>query len=187
MIRHFYALLLALLPLTITAQSNDSLPPLPQQVCIGYLSYDSAFTAMPDYAIAMQKTEELRQAYDKELKRVESDFNQKYEAFLEGQRDFPRTILLKRQNELQQLLQNNIDFKKRARAQLKNDEKETLAPLRAKLKEVIATVAKQYGLTLVVNTDSEACPFIEMDMSVDITKEVIQCLQSESSTAATAD
>ncbi len=147
-------------------------------VAIGYLSYDSALTAMPGYAMAQAQLKELRQAYEDEMKRVEDEFNRKYEDFLEGQRDFPRTILLKRQTELQEMLQRNIEFKKQGLKELADAETEALAPLREELKAAIAVVAKRKGLALVVNTDSNACPFIDPEMGVDIQKDVHQFTSS---------
>ncbi len=117
----------------------------------------------------MQK---MHQQFEAEMKRVEDDFNQKYEAFLEGQRNFPRTILLKRQNELQQLLQQNIEFKQQALDELKRAREEAMAPLRERLNEAIAAVARRHQLILVVNTDSNACPFIDPDTSVALQDEV---------------
>lgn len=165
--------LFALLSLSVSAQ-NDSLP---QQIRFGYLSYDSALISMPQYIIAQAKLKELRQAYDKEVKRVEDEFNQKYESFLEGQRDFPRTILLKRQNELQELMQKNLEFKQQGRRDLEQAEAEAIAPLRTQLNEAIASVAHKNRLSLVVNTDSNACPFIEPSQSLNIQEEVINLLK----------
>ena len=141
-------------------------------ISIGYLSYDSVLTSMPDYALVQARKMELYQAYESELKRVEEEFNKKYEEFLEGQRDFPRTILLKRQTELQQLLQQNIEFKRQAQKELELAYEEALAPLRQKLNAAIAQVAKAKGLAIVVNTDSHACPFIDPDTGVDVQEAV---------------
>lgn len=170
-----------LLTLPMAAQDAQDSTPMHHQptVCIGYVSYDSALASMPQQAIVQQQIKQLREAYDQELQRTQKEFNQKYEAFLEGMKDFPRTILLKRQNELQQLLQQNLDFKKKGRADLRKAEQEAMAPLRQQLKEVIAKVAKKYALTLVVNTDSNACPFIDTDLSVDINREVVELLNAE--------
>lgn len=165
--------LFALLSLTAGAQ-NDSLP---QQLRFGYLSYDSALVSMPQYIIAQTRLKELREAYDMEVKRVEDEFNQKFEAFLEGQRDFPRTILLKRQNELQTLMEKNIEFKQEGRRDLQKAEAETMAPLRDQLNQAIAEVARKNNLSLVVNTDSNACPFIEPSVSLNIQEEVADLLK----------
>lgn len=143
-----------------------------QTIYIGYLSYDSALVKMGDYAIVQQKMAELRAAYEAELKRVEDEFNQKYEAFLEGQKDFPRTILLKRQTELQELLQRNIDFKRQGQEDLQKAEREAMQPLRQRLNEAIARVAASQKLAVVLNIDSNACPFIDPVLSTDVSQAV---------------
>ena len=145
-------------------------------MCIGYLSHDSILTAMPQYKFVEAEMDSLRQAYEKEMQRVEKDFNEKYEAFLEGRKDYPRTIMLKRQTELQQLLERNVKFKEQSRRELADIRKQKLAPLTTALNDAIATVAQQQHLLVVLNTDSNACPFIDPEMSVDITHEVLQLL-----------
>ena len=146
--------------------SNFKLPT--SNISIGFLSYDSALASMPEYAIAQKQIGDTREAYDAEMKRVEKEFNDKYEEFLENRKDYPRTILLKRQNELQDLLQQNIEFKDKSRQELLEIERQILAPLRIRLNETIATIAREKGLSLVVNTDADACPFIEPMISVDL-------------------
>ena len=89
--------ILMLMPLTSQAQTAN--------VKIGYLSYEQALRTMPEYAIAQKTLESLTAKYDAEAMRVKNEFNQKYEEFLEGQNDFPKTILQKRQTELQELWQ----------------------------------------------------------------------------------
>ncbi len=165
-----------------STSSNDSQSHNPQastlnsQILFGYLSYDSALVAMPDYALLQKQLADLRQAYNDEMKRIEDEFNRKYEDFLDGQKDFPRTILLKRQTELQEMMQRNLEFKHQGQAELQQCEREMMEPLRAKLNEAIATVAREKKLALVVNTDANACPFIDPEMGIDIQEPVILML-----------
>ena len=162
-------LLFACLALTVQAQEQrDSITTLK----IGYLSYEKALKALPDYALQQKKLADLRAQYEAELKRIETEFNQKYEAFLDGRKDFPRTILLKRQTELQQLMQRNIEFRENSLKELQQAREEAYAPLRRQLNEAIAIVAKRLKLAVVVNTDANACPFIDPDVAVDIRQEV---------------
>lgn len=164
-------LLLCAIILSVSAQAQtDSIPSAPQ-LRFGYLSCDSALRAMPQYAIVQHQMAELRAAYQAELHRVEDEFNQKYEAFLEGQRDFPRTILLKRQNELQQLMQQNLEFKAQGQRDLQRAEAEAMKPLHHRLNEVLATIASECGYALIINTDANACPFIDPTMGEDIQEE----------------
>lgn len=150
-------LMLAALPFTASAQS-----------LIGYFSYDTIMKAMPDYLIAERNLEDLRTKYDTEMRRAEEEFNAKYEEFLEGQRDFVPSILKKRQNELQDLMDKNVAFKKEAQRLLKQAEADALAPIRQKLKQAIGKVGKAQGYAVIVNTDSEACPYIDPDHSDNI-------------------
>jgi len=160
-----------LLSLSAFAQ-EDSTSLQPVQPIFGYLSYSQTLQAMPDYAIVQQKMADLRAAYETELKRVEEEFNKKYEAFLDGQRDFPRTILLKRQTELQQLMQRNIDFKAQAQRELQQAETEAMQPLRQRLNQVLATLARECRYAIIINTDANACPFIDPLLGKDIQDEV---------------
>ena len=160
-----------------TYQETSNIKPQISNIIIGFLSYDSALVSMPEYAIAQQQIAQTRQAYDDEMKRVEKEFNDKYEEFLENRKDYPRTILLKRQTELQELLEKNIAFKNQSRQELQQIERQILAPLRIRLNETIATIARQQQLTMVVNTDSNACPFIEPMQSVDLNETVIRALR----------
>ncbi len=193
--------LLIFLPLTMQAQTEevvdsvvteqpDAIPEVAQPAVFdttkaenlpalrfGYLSYDSALRAMPDYVRVQQELDQKYEAFEKEMQRVEDEFNQKYEAFLEGLNEFPRTILLKRQNELQELMQRNIDFKAQARKELQQAEVDALQPLRNSLNKALATIATKMGLALVINTDANACPFIDPTMGTDLQRDVLMLLK----------
>ena len=156
--------------LSLSAQENNTFR-------FGYLSYEQALKSVPQYAIMEKQLADLEAQYQAETKRVEDEFNRKYEEFLEGQREFPKTILQKRQVELQELMEKNIAFKEESRQQLASAEEEALAPLKAHLSEAIAKVAKEHGLAFVVNTDSDAYPFIDPEMGMDIYPLVTSLLQ----------
>ena len=132
---------------------------------------------MPGYALVQQKMAEMRKQYEAELQRVTNEFNRKYEEFLEGQREFPKTILQKRQTELQELMTRNVTFKEESRKQLAEAEREALAPLKARLAETVARIAGSRGLALVVNTDSDACPYINPEMGEDLNQLVTNALK----------
>jgi len=165
--KRFLLVFFACMALTVQAQDST------QVLKFGYLSYDTALKAMSEYRIVQVKMDSQRSAFQAELQRVEEEFNRKYEDFLEGQKDFPRTILLKRQTELQEMLEKNVAFKQQLQQELKDTESELMAPLRIRLNEVIATIAREQKLALVINTDANACPFIEPMMGVDLNDSVI--------------
>lgn len=143
----------------------------------GFVNADSVLHAMPEYAMAQRSLTALRQKYDREMKRSEDDFNIKYESFLEQQRDLVPSILHKRQAELQDMMEKNIAFKAEARRLLAQAEADAMAPLREQINELLQQVAKDMQLAFVLNTGSDACPYVNPAMSVDITDTLIDLLK----------
>jgi outer membrane protein len=143
----------------------------------GYLSYEAALKAMPDYTQVQQKMDQMRQQFQAETLRVEDEFNLKYEEFLDGQRDFPKTILQKRQTELQELMERNIRFKEESKKELEQTEKLLLAPLKIRLIELLGTIARERGYAFIVDTDQKALPYINPSMGEDITQIVQDALK----------
>ena len=144
------------------------LPAADAQVKFGYLSYSEAIKAMPGYADMQKSLAELKRQYANETKRSEEEFNQKYEAFLEGQKDFAPSILKKRQYELQELLNNSVSFKKEAARLLEQAEANMYAPLKKRLNEILRQVGRERGYAFILNTDNDAVPYIDTTSGEDI-------------------
>lgn len=143
----------------------------------GYLSYETALVSIPGYETARQKMANLHAQYQAETKRMEDEFNRKYEEFLDGQHDFPKTILQKRQTELQELMEKNIAFKENSRQELAQIEKDIMAPLKIRLIELLGKIGRERGYAFIIDTDSNALPFINPEQGDDINELVQNALQ----------
>ena len=138
----------------------------------GYLSYDSVMYAMPEYGEMQKEMSALRAQYEAEQKRVEDDFNKKYEEFLDGQASFPKSILQKRQSELQEMLDKSIAFKKESQRLLSQAEAEAKAPLKQRLANVLKQVGEARGYAFILNTDGNVAPWLNATMAEDCTETV---------------
>ena len=156
--------------LSASAQENITMK-------FGFLSYEAALQSMGEYALVQKQMTDLRTQYEAETKRVEDEFNAKYEDFLEGQPEFPKTILQKRQTELQELMQKNIEFKQNSIQELAKAEQEAMAPLRIKLIETLGNIGRERGYAFIVDTDQKALPFINPAMGEDINQLVQNALK----------
>lgn len=153
-------LLLLTIFLAITANA--------QELKFAYFSYDAALKSMPDYGIALVNVDKLRNQYNGEIERAEKEFNAKYEDFLENQRSLAPAILDKRQAELQELLQKNLKFKEEAKRLLKQAEDDAYAPLKNKLNAAVKKIGAERGYAFVINTDNNACPYVDSTKGDDI-------------------
>lgn len=165
--------LLVLLFTALTASAQESA----QVLRFGYLSYETALKSMPEYTLVAQKLAQLKEQFQAETLRVEDEFNSKYEDFLEGQRDFPRTILQKRQSELQELMDKNIKFKEQGHEELAQAEREAMAPLRIRLIEMLSKIGREKGYAFIYDTDTKALPFLNISFGEDINQLVQDALK----------
>ena len=143
-----------------------------QQAKIGYFSYKAILEDMPDYVTAMLGVETLRKQYDEELKAASDEFNEKYELFLDQQSMLDEPIKQKRQADLQSLLDRNIQFRNDSMRLLRQAEQDALAPVKQKLNKAIQSVGYSGAFLLIVNTDSEACPYIDSNSAEDVTAKI---------------
>lgn len=169
--------ILLLLPLLLLT----TLPAAAQQTTdkprYGYLSYNAVYQAMPEYEEAQKKMSELKATYDAEAKRAQEEFQRKFAEFMQGQKDFPENIMLKRQYELQTLMEQNIQFKEESEQLLRQAENELQAQITILVDEAIRAVGLENNLQFIFNTDGKTTPFIHPDAAIDVTALVRQKLQ----------
>ena len=112
----------------------------------------------------------LKQKYEEEAVRGETEFQRKFVDFLQGQKDFPQTIMQKRQAELQTLMDNGVAFRVQVQNLLAQAEKDLVAEVQKKLNRVLLEVGVEYGYGFILNTDDNACPYINPVVGVDVTE-----------------
>lgn len=142
------------------------------QIKIGYLSYERVLKQMPEYVQAEQQLDNLKAQYLQEAKRGEEEFQRKFAEFLQGQKDFPQNIMLKRQAELQNLMDNGLKFRQEAEQLVEKARKEMMDEVKAKLNVAIEAVGIAGGYACVLNTDGGTTPFLNPALSHDVTNEV---------------
>ena len=150
-----------------------------QPLKFGYLSYDNVLRQMPEYAMAQQNVANLKAKYDQEATRGEEEFQRKFSEFLQGQKDFPENILIKRQAELQALMESGLKFRQEASELLSKAEGELMATVQGKLNEAIQAVGTEGGYGYILNTDGNSCPYINPALGENITSLVLQKLGLE--------
>ena len=151
----------AFMAMTLTASAQTLLK-------YGYFSFSEALKAMPAYAIAERDMASLRAKYEEEGKRVEDEFNKKYELFLDGQRDFAPSILQKRQAELQEMMEKNVAFKNESKRLLAQADAESKAALKVRLRAIVARIGADRGYAFILNTDNDAVPYVNNAVGEDI-------------------
>lgn len=179
----------------LMAQSNDSVSvdsihqtvnqpvpetrPRPMAFIIGRISSKTILQNMPQYKAMQNSMKALKAQYEAEAKKSEEDFQRKFEEFMHGQREFPKTILEKRQNELQNMLEANADFRIKVQSLLAEAEKSLLADVMAEMSDAVTAAAQARGISIVIDVDGGSIPYMVSGLAVDLTSAVIQLLGME--------
>ncbi len=145
----------------------------------GYFSYNEAIKSMPEYIQAQNSLEKLKKYYDQEMERSEQEFTKKFSEFIDGYKSFPENIMLKRQKELQQLMEQSMAFKNEAQQLLNKSENELMAPVHENMKEALKKIGTERNYSYILNTDNNAYPFINTmnGQGEDITDAVIRLIK----------
>jgi outer membrane protein len=134
---------------------------------------------MPQYQAMQKNLKAMKEQYEAEAKKSENDFQRKFEEFMNGQKEFPKTILEKRQNELQNMLESNASFRIKVQALLKEAEESMMADVRAELDDAITIAAQERGISIVFDLDGGSVPYIVPGLATDLTADVIKLLGLE--------
>lgn len=168
--RIFFFLLIVLTALQLSAQEAVAFR-------YGCISYDQILKSMPEYVKADSDFAELKAKYDKEMKASEEEFNAKYVTFLSEQSNYAPSILRKRQSELEDMMKRNEQFRLESIQLLENAHQSMIQTAKDKLNAAIRIIAAENQLAFVLNTDSDAVPYLDPEMAVNITDAVLESLK----------
>lgn len=181
-------LALAGAPVPLAAQTPEQMPPqtpaqqttaaelpadLTTPATYGALRYDSLLHAMPEYGAMQIRLKQLRDKYAAETVYNEQNFRRLFAEFLQGQKDFPQNIMLKRQRDLQDAMERGMAFRHEADSLLKAAEADMVYPIRLMLDDAIRAVGLERGYECIVNRDSNTLPFLHPAVTEDATPFVV--------------
>lgn len=140
----------------------------------GFYSHKEVLMAIPEYLLAIEEFELLKQRCNAEIERNEQELTRKYVAFLDGQQDFPEPILRKRQKELQQMVDNSVLFRDRLKVWLSQAKDSLLAPCNERVDIALAKVCERMDLAYAINSDELMYRYVNPKYGEEITPLVLE-------------
>ena len=165
---------------TPSPQTATTLKALPATPRYGFCSMTALLQSLPEYAQAMEAMQQLRERYELEAQHNEDDFRRRFQEYLQGQKNFPEPILLKRQGDLERAMEEGLEFRRQADSLLVVAERDLLTPLRKRVEGVVKSIGTERGYDYVIDTDLAAFPFLNPALSEDITADALAKLQKAS-------
>lgn len=163
-----FTVFLFLLTLFLTSQAQDGQ--------FGYINFDETMMLMPEYKLAEEKLQKLQDEYAQENDRQQNEFYRQYTEYLHGQKLLSPTIIMKRQKELQQLYDDNMEFNRTAKRSLAREREALLEPIKVKLLNAVNRVGKQMKLDYVIDMGSHSYLYIDTEKGIDISVQVYRAV-----------
>lgn len=167
---------------TLQQVDNQPIPekrPKPMAFIMGRISSKTILQNMPQYKAMQNSMKALKAQYEAEARKSEEDFQRKFEEFMQGQNEFPKTILEKRQNELQSMLEANADFRVKVQSLLAEAEKSLMADVMSEMNDAVTIAAEERGISIVFDMDGGSVPYMVRGLAVDLTSAVILLLGTD--------
>lgn len=133
------------LPLGVFAQ---------QDLKIGYINKQELISSMPEYTTAMKQLEDMNLKYITEGKKLQEEFQKKYQEYAETQDSLDATIKKYKESELMRLQQSIEEFSKSAEENLKKKQQELVAPIVEKMDKAIKQVGDENGFTYIIDNSA---------------------------------
>lgn len=143
------------------------------QKAFGYLSYFKVLQSTEEYSQIQNEIQQLKDESQREMTRASENFSKQFAEYIDGQKTFSENIMMKRQKELQQLMNQSLQYRDEARKLIERAEKELMQPLYDKLNNAIQIIGAENDFEYILNTDNNSYPFINTEKGEDITEKVL--------------
>jgi len=119
---------------------------------IGYIDFQELMQLMPEYKKASADMELYGKTLQDELKKMSDEFDTKLAAYQKQQATMSDAIKDLREKELRDMQTRIQEFQESAQENARKREQELLKPIIEKAKATIATVAKESGLSYILDS-----------------------------------
>ncbi len=160
-----FLLLLVCSPMFLVAQNK-----------FGYFSYKAVLDSLPQYHEAINEYNKLKQRCNEEIEHNELRLTRTYVSFLDGHRNFPEPILRKRQNELQQMIDNSVHFRDEVKKWLREAKDSFCTPCYDTIAVALKRVCTEMKLAYAIDIDRNIYKYINPEMGEDITEYILKAI-----------
>lgn len=146
---------------------------LAAQQKVAVVDTQEIMATLPDVKAAETKLQELAKQYDADIKTMQTELQNKAEAFQKEREKLPEALQKRRAQELEDINTRIQQSYQAMQEEISKKQQEALAPIQAKIKAAIDKVGEANGVTYIL--EKGAMMFISRD-AIDLTSKVKDAL-----------
>ncbi|MDF9829359.1 OmpH family outer membrane protein [Parabacteroides sp. PF5-6] len=146
-----------------------------QEVKIAFVNTQEILMAMPELTAMNKQLEDLNLEFENELKSMNEEYTNKYQAFVQQQDSLTENIRLRRMQEIQDLQQRMEQLYQVAQQTVAQKQEELFKPVQEKMMKAINDVGTENKYTYIVNagtllytgdTSIDATPLVKRKLGI---------------------
>ena len=122
-----------------------------QTLKLAYISMQELIPAMPEYDSAMVKMQKVGQELENALEEMQVEYNRKLDEFSKNQTNWTDLVKQSKTEDLMSMQQRIQTFQEQAQESYAQEQEKLIQPIVEKANKAIETVAKEQGITYVLN------------------------------------
>lgn len=153
--------------------------PIFAQVKIGYINSEAIMKELPEAQDAQRKLDNLVQEWQAELRKLESEWKQKYDAYDRDKLIMSDQTRAEKEKELVDLENRIMQYREqkfRQNGELFQKQEEFMKPIQNKIFNVLEKIAKEEGYDFVFDKSGEIL-LLYANEKYDLTNKVLQALK----------
>ena len=129
---------------------------------IAYINQSEIIVIMPEYRNMQNALQQLQNQFQNDLDLMRTEYEKKYQAFMNESDNLPESIKTRRVQEILDLEQRVVAYSESAQQKLQERYNELLSPIQEKIRHAIQAVGAENGFTSIL--DGSTLLFISPDM-----------------------
>lgn len=123
-----------------------------QEIKIAYVNTQEIITAMPEFTAMNTELQKLQLDFENEIKTMQEEYNNKYQAFVQQQDSLTENIRLRRMQEIQGISERTDQLYQVAQQTVAQKQEELFKPIQDKMMKAIQDVGTENNYTCILNT-----------------------------------
>ena len=151
----------------IAATALLSLAASAQDIKIGYVNFSELVQLMPEADEARARYQALQKDASETYDTMIAEYQTKAQAYQQKSATWTAAIKESKENELQRMVQSIQEYEQSVGAELQQQQTELMAPIYQKAQDMVKTLAKEKGLTVLF--DSSSALYFDQGSAIDLT------------------
>ena len=143
-----------------------------QTAKFGFYNTQTVIVDMPEFIKAQAELKELSNKYQAEMTRTQTEFNTKYQQFVQQKDSLPQAIADRRQKELQEMGERAKQYQDEAQKGMQEAQEKKLTPIYQKIENAVKAIGQEGGFTCIFDMARTQIPYVSESQMTDLTSKL---------------